>query len=335
MPDWSIRRGIASVRRLARVAVENGASLDACLEGTGIAASALDKDEAEISADQELRLIRNVVRWQPQTETLSIEAGLRLKLTDTGIWGYALISSRTLREAVLLSMRYRDLSDIFGDIRFEESGGEGRIFFDYQRIPSDIRLFVIERDMATLAAVQRQVCGLAVPVQRVCFAFPKPRHAARIKAHFGVVPEYDADATMIVVDAQALDHPLPQANEATRRMCELECARLLARRTARTGVSAKVRDLILRRPDEAPDMERVAAELCITARTLRRHLVREGTTFRALREEVLLMLAEELLGTARMKLDEVARRLGYSDSASFSHAFKRWKGATPGSLRAA
>jgi AraC-like DNA-binding protein len=36
-----------------------------------------------------------------------------------------------------------------------------------------------------------------------------------------------------------------------------------------------------------------------------------------------------------MKLAEVAERLGYSDAAAFSHAFKRWKGVTPGAARSA
>lgn len=116
-------------------------------------------------------------------------------------------------------------------------------------------------------------------------------------------------------------------------MCEAECQKLLERRRARSGISSRVRDIILRQPGQAADMEAVAAELCMTSRTLRRHLADEGTSFRALRDEVLMTLAEELIGTARMKLSDVAERLGYSDAAAFSHAFKRWKGVTPGAAR--
>ena len=57
----------------------------------------------------------------------------------------------------------------------------------------------------------------------------------------------------------------------------------------------------------------------------RRHLAAEGTTFRLLVDEVRGALAEEML-SHRMSVAEVAERLGYAEVASFSHAFKRWKG---------
>ncbi|GAC1590722.1 MAG: hypothetical protein NVS3B5_22700 [Sphingomicrobium sp.] len=41
------------------------------------------------------------------------------------------------------------------------------------------------------------------------------------------------------------------------------------------------------------------------------------------------MLAEEFLEMPGMKLDEIAMRLGYAEPASFTHAFKRWKGVSP------
>jgi AraC-like DNA-binding protein len=71
----------------------------------------------------------------------------------------------------------------------------------------------------------------------------------------------------------------------------------------------------------------------VTARTLRRRLDDEGTSYRELVEEVRQTLAQELLKTAGMKMEEVAERLGYSDATSFAHAFRRWKGRSPSELR--
>jgi AraC-like DNA-binding protein len=82
-------------------------------------------------------------------------------------------------------------------------------------------------------------------------------------------------------------------------------------------------------------MARVAAELAIDERTLRRHLSAEGTSFRALADEVREALAHELLTTAGLTVEETAQRLGFHDAAGFSRAFRRWTGTTPGSLRAA
>jgi transcriptional regulator GlxA family with amidase domain len=54
----------------------------------------------------------------------------------------------------------------------------------------------------------------------------------------------------------------------------------------------------------------IADELMVDVRTLRRHLVAEGTSFQELRD----------LG---LSVTEVARRLGYAVTSVFSHAFKR------------
>lgn len=335
MPDWSIPRGIAGARHLAEVAKGHGASLADCLEGTGISAATIRNAEAEIGLEQELRLIRNVIAALPEVEGLALEVGVRFQITDFGIWGYALFSSRSLREALRTALRYLDLSAVFGELDFEEHAHEAYLRLDYRKVPADVRQFVIERDAASIWRVQRLIDPRPAPPLRLLFEFPAPRHARRYHELMGTRPEFDAGETMFVLDPRVFDQPLPQANEATARMCEAECQKLLARRRARSGTSARVRDIILRSPAQAADMEVVASELCMTSRTLRRHLAGENTSFRTLRDEVLMTLAEELIGTAHMKLAEVAERLGYSDAAAFSHAFKRWKGVTPGAARLA
>ena len=40
-------------------------------------------------------------------------------------------------------------------------------------------------------------------------------------------------------------------------------------------------------------------------------------------------LAEELLATGGLSLEEIAERLGYGEVSNFIHAFKRWKGVAP------
>ena len=63
-------------------------------------------------------------------------------------------------------------------------------------------------------------------------------------------------------------------------------------------------------------------------RSLRRHLDAEGTSFRQLLEEAREALAEEML-TSGLTVEQTARRLGYNEPGSFSHAFRRWTGIRP------
>jgi AraC-like DNA-binding protein len=68
-------------------------------------------------------------------------------------------------------------------------------------------------------------------------------------------------------------------------------------------------------------------------RTLHRHLAIEHTSYRALAKETREALATELLGTTGLTVAEVADRLGYSEVAAFSRAFKLWTGASPKTYR--
>lgn len=80
-------------------------------------------------------------------------------------------------------------------------------------------------------------------------------------------------------------------------------------------------------------VDRVAQVLALSTRGLRRKLDAEGTSFRQIVEEERRQLAEQLLANSQMTLDEMAVHLGYSDTASFTRAFRRWLGVSPGEYR--
>jgi transcriptional regulator GlxA family with amidase domain len=60
----------------------------------------------------------------------------------------------------------------------------------------------------------------------------------------------------------------------------------------------------------------------------------EDVTLDAIKQRVRLKLAQELLHpAARIKVSEVALRLGFSDVRSFRRAFIEWTGDTPDEWR--
>ncbi|TMX45000.1 hypothetical protein DA100_04875 [Vibrio sp. Hep-1b-8] len=82
------------------------------------------------------------------------------------------------------------------------------------------------------------------------------------------------------------------------------------------------------------DAERLAVQFGCSERTLRRHLEQCCTSYQQLLNEVRADLAKEYLVGTRLTVEEIAFRLGYSDSANFRRAFKRWTGTTPQHFRA-
>jgi AraC-like DNA-binding protein len=178
------------------------------------------------------------------------------------------------------------------------------------------------------------VFAAAIPIRRAAFAFPPPADAAPYVETFGVVPQFDADENIIAFDPALLDAPLPQANANTAAFAQAQCRELLERRQARVGMSGQVRDLILARPSAPPDAEEVARVLRLSSRTLRERLAVEGTSYRALLDEVRERLAEEMLLVNGLTVAQTAERLGYVELSSFSQAFRRWKGMGPRDYRA-
>ena len=71
----------------------------------------------------------------------------------------------------------------------------------------------------------------------------------------------------------------------------------------------------------------------MVARTLRRKLEAEGTTYKQILSDVRKHLAINYLRETRMSTDDIAAALGFNEVTSFRHAFKRWTGKTPGEFR--
>ncbi len=339
MSNPNVRRGVASTRMLCGIAEEYGLSRAVCLRGAAIDPALLSDPHGEIDAIQEFRVIANLLaalapRGVGDIE-LALKAGARYHLTTMGIWGFAMASSATLGSALQVGLRYLDLTYSVNRIWLEAGNGPTAcLVIDEQSAPPELAQFVVLRDMVAVMTLNRELLAAPVLPRSVQLRFPpSPALIPQLQAAFGCAPSFDAVRSHLEFDLHLFAEPLPQANELMRQSCEDQCRALLARRQGRSGYAGRVRDRLLKMPGQMPDMDAIAADLNMTARHLRRLLSAEGTSYRALADEVRQALAEELLSTARMKMDEVAERLGYSERASFTHAFKRWKGVSPSAFR--
>lgn len=333
---WDIKRSTTASRYILETAEEHGLDAQTCLSGTGLTSNDLTNPAAEIRGSTELTIIRNVIRRLGDQPGLGMETGSRYTVADIGILGYALLSSPTVGDAINVARRYLPLTTTHRKLGAPEvNDAEAVVTFDDTAIPADVRRFLLERDFAILLKLLRPLIGGVIhapTVLRLEVTDPQlPTSLLKIANNLNIMVE-NTGRNALMLPAHLVTQPMPAADPRTAAICIRQCEGLLNRRIARQGISAFIRMRIFQDSTQMPSMAAIAKELCVTERTLHRRLAAEGTSYRALLDEVRATLAAELLRSG-LTVEETARRLGYSETAAFTRAHTRWNGAPPGRYR--
>ncbi|MFE7723596.1 helix-turn-helix domain-containing protein [Nocardia rhizosphaerihabitans] len=332
-PVWAVPRGTEGVRIMVQAGVAHGVSAADCLIGTGLTERDLDNEEAEIWAHQEFQVIRNLIARLGDRPGSGADVGEFSTLGRTGVIGFMMLAGPTFLAAVERAIPYLALSPTHLRFAIDVDADYAYLIASGSELPADVRTFIIERDLAGLAAALR---GAHIDLAPVSIDTTlEPARAAMLGQAWGITPDHiraNQDENQLVIPRSILDLRLPQADTNTARIFERQCRRILDHRLARVGVTGQVRSRLLHDPDQWPSMNTVAAELHIDSRTLRRALTKEGTSYRALLDEVRHKRAIDMLTLGR-RVDEIARQLGYAETANFTHAFKRWEGLAPSHFR--
>ena len=317
---------------MMNVALKRGFTEQQCLNKTNITQAILNDPNATIEAHQELSLIANLVALDT-THSLALECGPHYHLTTYGIWGFAIATSPTLRSAIEVGLNYLELTFAFSKIRLQESNESAMLVVDADHLPEHLMRFVIERDLAAIMNIHRELFSPIMPISELHLKWPNQYDSGAYEQFLGLKPKFKQNVNGVKFNPAMFDIPLPSANESSRQILLAQCQDLLKKRLSQNSTALKVRDYILANLDQNINMEIISEKLCVSLRTLRRQLKNEGTSFRLLMDEVREALALELIQGTNLSLEDIAYRLGYSDTANFFHAFKRWKGFTPNHFR--
>jgi AraC-like DNA-binding protein len=117
-----------------------------------------------------------------------------------------------------------------------------------------------------------------------------------------------------------------------------EMAKVARKRSDRHGENSFRRrveaELELRLAEGEIRIESVARALGCSRQTLYRRLKAEGLTFEQVLDGLRRRHALTLVRDLTLPVKEIAWRVGFSDPAAFSRAFKRWSGKSPQAFRA-
>lgn len=247
--------------------------------------------------------------------------------------GYALMSSRNLRDGFTRLVRYQRIIGEGADLNFlpQPDGYALSLAIHGDRLPPARQS--AEASIAYCLAFCRWMTGKPIRPREVRLQGPAPTELAPYQQVFQAPLKFNAERYELIFERADLEAPLPSANEALAQLHDRFAGEYLARFCS-SRVTHQARQVLCRLlPQGEPRREVVAQALHLSQRTLQRRLQEEGTSYQQLLDDTRRELAEQYLGQVDLTLLEVAYLLGFADPSNFFRAFRRWFGETPGEYR--
>lgn len=320
-----------SIRIMLRVLEDEGLGSDELLEAVGLP-QGLPVLPGMVTSRQEFAFQRAFVEATGYRPDLWLATGLRYHLPIYGELGMALLTSPNLGELVETAAVTRDLDYSLATIRpITERGALAGQAVEVDAVPEPLREFTAYRDLGAVVTALRDVWNGRFPIRRIEVALPRPTRGSFTVLEQEIV--FGADRTAITWDSAHSAEHLYYGDEVLHAAYLAECRVKAKVRGARDDLIDMLAKSLTRGSGTAPSLPRLAAEAGMSERTLQRRLRDRGVRFRDLVEEARRQASIELLTAGQLPIAEVAWRLGYSDTTSFAHAFRRWTGVTPGAAR--
>ena len=321
---------------LVRTAHEEGLDAAALLAGTELAPTDLDDPDVRTSTRQFMRACRNALELGASPE-LPFRMGARVRLSSYGLYGYAMLTSATVRDALRFSVRYHGLTTTTWRMKLHEADGQAIwTFRDRPGLDVDDPLyrFLYELQLSAHRSLAKDLWDEPPPRTLSHARYRRPPHAELYDEWLGHGVEFGQAENQFRFGAAALNAPMPRHQPLTVAMVRDMCDRLLEEaHTALGGLARHVYGLLAARPRHFRDMDGLARALNTSPRTLRRHLRAEGTSYQRIHDDVCCNLAKRYLQDTQMTSEDIATALGFSDSANFRHAFRKWASQSPGQYR--
>jgi AraC-like DNA-binding protein len=318
------------LRGLDAVGLDARALCDAC----GLSYVQLMDPEARLPRDQAGRLWREASR-RADDPLLGLRAAARAPVGANNLLIHMLVSSRTFLEGMRRVLPYQRVLAHGRVVTLEERGDDAVLRLG--RVEGDLPITRHEVEFLAVMLVRlgHFALGPKWRLRAAHFEHPAPADAREYEGVFGCPVRFAERRNALFVPGAVVKRPLPHHCADTVRALET-AADAQVRRLAVPSTAGDVRGRVLvrlraRRP--VGDVDAIAAELHLGARTLQRRLADERTSFSAVVDEARRDLAMDMLDDGGT-LEHVAAAVGFAHASVLVRAFKRWTGGSPSEHRA-
>ena len=325
----------AKIAIVVEALAAEGVPVADALRGTSLSLSDLRSPRTQVSVNQVIESYHNAVRLS-QAPHFAFETGLKTHVSSYGMYGFAILSSMNFRETMHFAVKYHQLATPVVRLQFHEEAGRADWTIDPLPHPAiDARLyrFIVEIQFGILVSLHRDIMGSTFYPSALEMTFAAPESEEQYRRAVACPVSFRQPRDRFLIDAAWLNGAPQFGNEIAYASVLALCDDLHDRLQNRIGVAGKVRSFLLATLGRNTRLDHVAAHLGVAVRTLRRKLRDEDTSFRDLLDQLRAEVATKYLRDTEMTVDDIAHALGFSETANFRHAFRRWNNASPQEVR--
>jgi len=314
--------------RYFELAIKNGINAQALLDEINLALAEFE----DISERIDIKKLSDMmlIIW----DTLGDEAmGLSAEPIPRSTWWMAsnlAIHEMTLKEAIKVASKlYSIATNAYRVILSEEDNIATITFKNYQSTYDEHHLFA-EMTLMAWHRLYSWLIAESIPLKTITLPYPVVPHVEEYYKMFPANFEFNADQLSLSFASKYLSQEIVQ-NKTSLRIFISNCPyELFAQPKADFTLSTEIKGLIEKHLHEGClSIEETATFFKMTKRTLIRKLTDEGTSYQTLKDIVRRDKSVHFLMRRSLTVSEIAHRVGFSDSAVFTRAFKKWMGVTP------
>jgi len=314
-----------------RALSHEGISPEQILEGTDLTSQNL-ADGIQTNTEQLVRVITNA-RKASNNPAIGLLLGSKLHPSTHGSVGWAAINSPSLTEAVGIFERFSHLRTPFILYRPMISDNQYIIRLIMTESLGSAQNPFTEAMLLLLQHVIEFILGRPMTEGQLFINSKAPAYAESYSTYFSCPVHFDAPHLELRLPLALKNTLNPNADASMYRIALEQCEEMSTDLRRNINLSTEIHDLISSNLGNNPDLKQAAQLLNISTRTLIRKLKQQNTSFQTLKDEVYAFQAGDYLKRSNISIDALSMVLGYSDSANFRRAFKRWYHQTPQQYR--
>jgi AraC-like DNA-binding protein len=320
-------------RAVLQAAVALGVDQGGLLRDAGISPKLLRSPGERIPINQYLHLYQLALERTGEPD-IGLHVGHIIYFSGMNLHLYMTTICRNLKEYFNVIPSTIRLRGDTGRVLIKPSGDYIRL--EWHPLHEQTRAWrpLVDEMLKSSAEIVNAICVLPVPVLSAEFSYPAPDDTRALKRAFGPNLKFGCEVSCVYFARESVRYPLVDLDFELGRDFWVAPQSFFAEPD---GVDPFLRDTraAMRRalPGGKLTVDSLAMEMEISRRTLQRRLSSLKTSFKQMLQNVREELSLRYLDDPRLAITEIALLLGYSDQASFSNAFKGWRGCAPSEYR--